>query len=47
MNLLYGLVRHVYMSFVLKWLEHPTGVRKVVGSNPVRGIFLCPTLVTW
>ena len=44
MNLLYGLVRHVYMSFVLKWLEHPTGVRKVVGSNLSGGFFFVPRL---
>ena len=35
MNLVYGLTCHV--SLVAQWFEHPTGVRKVIGSNPVRG----------
>ena len=33
MNLVYGLARHE--SFVAQWKEHPTGVRKIIGSNPV------------
>ena len=33
MNLVYGLVHHE--SLVAKWLEHPTGVLKVTGANPV------------
>ena len=33
MNLVYGTARHE--SFVAKWLEHPTGVRKVINSIPV------------
>ena len=31
MNLLYDLARHE--SFVAQWLEHPTGVRKIIGST--------------
>ena len=33
MNLVCGLARHE--SFVAQYLEHPTGVRKIIGSNPV------------
>ena len=31
-------------SFVAQWLEHPTGVRKVIGSIPVgdSNVFLVP-----
>ena len=32
-NLVYGLARHE--TFIAQWLEHPTGVRKVIGSIPV------------
>ena len=32
MNLVYGPSRH--KSFVVQWLEHLTGVRKVIGSIP-------------
>ena len=31
MNLLYDLARHE--SFVTQWLEHPTGVWKIIGST--------------
>ena len=33
---------------VAQWLERPSGVREVMGSNSRRGLrfFLCPTLVT-
>ena len=33
MNLVYGSVCHE--SLVAQWLGHPTGVRRVIGSNPV------------
>ena len=33
MNLVNGPAR--YKSLVAQWLEHPTGVRKVIGSIPV------------
>ena len=33
-NLVYGPARHKF--FVAQWLEHPTDVRKVIGSIPVR-----------
>ena len=33
MNLVYGLVR--LESLIAQWLEHSTGVRKVIGSSPV------------
>ena len=33
---LFGLVRH--QSIVAQWLEHPTGVRKVIGSIPVEDL---------
>ena len=33
MNLVYGPARHE--TFIAQWLEHPTGVRKVIGSIPV------------
>ena len=33
MNLVYGPTSHE--SFVAQWLEHLTGVQKVVGSIPV------------
>ena len=33
MNLVYGLV--CLKSLVAQWLEHLTGVQKVIGSNPV------------
>ena len=44
MNLVYGTARHE--SFVAQWLEHPTGVRKVIGSIPVwdSDFFLVPCL---
>ena len=42
MNLVYAPARHE--SFVAQWLEHPTGVRKVIGSIPVgdSDIFFVP-----
>ena len=34
-------------SLVAQWLEHSTGVRKVIDLTPVGdSVFLCPTLVT-
>ena len=33
MNLVHGKARH--KSFVAQWLEHPTGVRKVIGLSSV------------
>ena len=45
MNLVYGVVGDA--SLVTQWLEHSTGVWKVIGSNPDGDLdsFLCPTLV--
>ena len=46
-NLVYGLARHE--TFIAQWLEHPTGVRKIMGSIPVGEFFRffpCPILVT-
>ena len=42
MNLVYGPAHHG--SFVAQCLEHPTGVQKVIGSNPVgnSAFFLIP-----
>ena len=45
-DLVYVLANHV--SLVAQWLEHPIGVRKVIGSIPVGDsaeFFLCSTLV--
>ena len=33
MNLVYGFVHQE--SLIAQWLEHLTGVRKVIGSTPV------------
>ena len=33
MNQVYGLARH--QSLVAQWLEHPTGVGKIIGSHLV------------
>ena len=48
MNLVYCMAAHYMRYSIAQWLEHPTGVRKVMGSNPVgdSDFFLCPTLVT-
>ena len=40
MNFVHCPARHE--SFVAQWLEHPTGVRKVIGSIPVRNFFFVP-----
>ena len=42
MNLVYGPARH--KSFAAQWLEHLTGVQKVICSTPVgdSDFFLCP-----
>ena len=46
MNLVNGPAR--YKSLVAQWSEHPTGVRKVIGSISCRTLrfFLCSVLVT-
>ena len=34
------------MSLVAQWSEHPSGVQKIIGSNPVGDSdFLCPMFV--
>lgn len=38
------VARHDF--FVVQWSERPTGMRKVIVSNPVRIVSDCPTLVT-
>ena len=32
---IYTYMSHVYQSFIAQWLEHLTGVQKVIGSIPV------------
>ena len=45
LNLGYGPARHE--SFVAQWLEHPTGVGKVIGSIPVGDSDFFFVLCSW
>ena len=38
MNLVYGPARHE--SYIVEFLKHPTGVRKVIGSIPARDMLI-------